>query len=150
MEAPNNSVREVFLFPVPYSLFPAFVLFPIPYSLFPIPCLCVPNHIQHKIPPNSVCNRMKAKHMTVFLFGVKVPRRLFPNNVDRNRDGLWRHAGRQIARLVAKLRLHKMIARFGHLTPLALSSAGRGTMSIQVTGHTLAQAVQPVQRSWMT
>src|SRR3981189_3648582 len=43
-----------------------------------------------------------------------------------------------------------MIASFGHLTPLALSSAGRTTMSIQVTGQALAQAEQPVQRSFVT
>jgi hypothetical protein len=36
------------------------------------------------------------------------------------------------------------------LTPLALSSAGRGTMSMHVTGQTLAQAEHPVQRSLMT
>jgi hypothetical protein len=43
--------------------------------------------------------------------------------------------------------ISSMMASFGHLTPLALSSAGRGTISMQVTGHTLAQAVQPVHLS---
>ena len=52
--------------------------------------------------------------MTVFLFGVEVPRRLFSNNVDGNRNGFWRHARRQIARLVAKLGLHQVVARLRH------------------------------------
>src|SRR5882724_10304591 len=46
--------------------------------------------------------------------------------------------------------ISSMMASLGHLTPLALSSAGRGTISIQVTGQALAQAEQPVQRSFKT
>ena len=41
--------------------------------------------------------------------------------------------------------ISSITASFGHLTPLALSSADRGTISIQVTGHTLAQAEHPIQ-----